>query len=146
VTVQKQILELLDPLRRELCLSMLFITHDLGVVAQVTDRVAVMYAGRVVEEGPTSEVLHHPWHPYTEGLLRAAPKLTHDKLTAIPGSVPSLDQLSPGCAFGPRCAMHVGKCDEKMPELATAGTSGSAGADDRSHRARCILVGQERRN
>ena len=75
VTVQKQILDLLETLRRDLRLSLLFITHDLGVVAQVADRVAVMYAGRIVEEGPTAEVLHHPRHPYTEGLLRAAPTL-----------------------------------------------------------------------
>ena len=82
VTVQKQILELLATLRRDLQLSLLFITHDLGVVAQVADRVAVMYAGRIVEEGPVAEVLHHPAHPYTQGLLRAAPRLTREKLVA----------------------------------------------------------------
>ena len=80
VTVQKQILELLATLRRDLQLSLLFITHDFGVVAQIADRVAVMYAGRVVEEGPASEVLRHPRHPYTEGLLRAAPRLAREKL------------------------------------------------------------------
>jgi peptide/nickel transport system ATP-binding protein len=134
VTVQKQILELLATLRRELRLSLLFITHDFGVVAQIADRVAVMYAGRVVEEGPSSEVLRHPRHPYTEGLLRAAPRLAREKLVAIPGTVPPLDALPVGCAFGPRCARHVAQCDAAMPELIHA-----AGASE-SHRARCILV------
>src|SRR4029077_19201649 len=96
LTVQKQILELLAKLRRELQLSLLFITHDLGVVARVADRVIVMYAGRIVEEGPAMEVLHRPRHPYTEGLLRAAPRLRREKLTPIPGTVPSLDALPPG--------------------------------------------------
>ncbi|MGH9684943.1 MAG: ABC transporter ATP-binding protein [Candidatus Acidiferrales bacterium] len=131
VTVQKQILELLAKLRRELGLSLLFITHDLGVVAQVADRVAVMYAGRVVEEGPASEVLRRPRHPYTEGLLRAAPRLTREKLVPIPGTVPSLDALPPGCSFGPRCALHVARCDDAMPDLRLASPE---------HNARCILV------
>jgi oligopeptide/dipeptide ABC transporter ATP-binding protein len=135
VTVQKQILELLASLRRELQLSLLFITHDFGVVAQIADRVAVMYAGRVVEEGPASEVLRHPRHPYTVGLLRAAPRLAREKLVAIPGTVPALDAPLPqGCAFGPRCAQHVPECDAAMPELIHA-----AGATE-SHRARCIFV------
>ena len=134
VTVQKQILELLATLRRELKLSLLFITHDLGVVAQVADRVAVMYAGRIVEEGSVSEVLRHPAHPYTEGLLRAAPRLAREKLVPIPGAVPALDALPPGCAFAPRCPRHVTECDSALPELIHA-----RGAAD-NHRARCILV------
>ncbi len=134
VTVQKQILKLLASLRRELQLSLLFITHDFGVVAQIADRVAVMYAGRVVEEGPASEVLRHPRHPYTEGLLRAAPRLAREKLVAIPGTVPALDALAAGCSFGPRCARHVAECDAAMPALIHA-----AGASE-SHRARCILA------
>jgi peptide/nickel transport system ATP-binding protein len=134
VTVQKQILELLAALGRELHLSMIFITHDFGVVAQIAGRVAVMYAGRVVEEGPTGEVLRHPRHPYTQGLLRAAPRLAREKLAAIPGAVPSLSALPAGCAFGPRCPKHIPECDAAVPELIHA-----AGAPE-NHRARCILV------
>jgi oligopeptide/dipeptide ABC transporter ATP-binding protein len=132
VTVQKQILELLAQLRRDLRLSLLFITHDLGVVAQIADRVVVMYAGRIVEEGPAAEVIRKPRHPYTQGLLRAAPRLTREKLVPIPGAVPPLDALPPGCAFAPRCAQHVVECDAAVPALRDA-------AQD--HRARCILVG-----
>jgi peptide/nickel transport system ATP-binding protein len=131
VTVQKQILELLATLRRELQLSMLFITHDLGVVAQVADRIAVMYAGRIVEHGPVMEVLRAPRHPYTAGLLRAAPRLVREKLTPIPGTVPSLSSLPPGCSFAPRCPLHVPDCDAKMPPLH---------AVNQNHDARCILV------
>ncbi|MFZ3330759.1 MAG: ABC transporter ATP-binding protein [Candidatus Acidiferrales bacterium] len=131
VTVQKQILELLAKLRRDLQLSMIFITHDLGVVAQVADRVAVMYAGRIIEEGPVSEVLQAPAHPYTQALLRAAPRLAREKLVPIPGTVPSLDSLPPGCAFAPRCPNRIPECDAAVPELRTVNTN---------HHARCILV------
>jgi oligopeptide/dipeptide ABC transporter ATP-binding protein len=131
VTVQKQILELLSRLRKELGLALLFITHDLGVVAQVADRLAVMYAGRIVEEGPAAEVLRNPRHPYTEGLLRAAPRLQREELTPIPGAVPRLDALPPGCAFAPRCSYRREECDAGMPELRPASPG---------HRARCILL------
>jgi peptide/nickel transport system ATP-binding protein len=131
VTVQKQILELLAKLRRELQLSLLFITHDLGVVAQVADRIAVMYAGRIVESGPVMEVLRAPRHPYTAGLLRAAPRLVREKLVPIPGTVPSLSALPPGCSFSPRCALHIADCDTAMPQLRSVNTN---------HDARCILV------
>jgi peptide/nickel transport system ATP-binding protein len=134
VTVQKQILDLLETLRRDLRLSLLFITHDLGIVAQIADRVAVMYAGRIVEQGPALEVLRHPRHPYTEGLLRAAPRLAREKLASIPGTVPSLDALPPGCAFAPRCSRRVAECDVRMPDLIQAG-----GAPE-NHLARCILA------
>ena len=131
VTVQKQILDLLDRLRRELKLGLLFITHDLGVVAQVADRVAVMYAGRVVEEGPAREVLQKPRHPYTQGLLAASPTLERGKLTPIPGTVPQLTALPPGCAFEPRCAVRVAECVRGVPELRVA---------SQNHSARCILI------
>lgn len=131
VTVQKQILELLDRLRRELKLGLLFITHDLGVVAQVADRIAVMYAGRIVEEGPAREVLRSPRHPYTQGLLAASPTLERGKLTPIPGSVPQLTALPPGCAFEPRCGLRLPECSRAVPELRGAGPN---------HAARCILV------
>jgi peptide/nickel transport system ATP-binding protein len=131
VTVQKQILELLARLRRELGLTLLFITHDLGVVAQVADRVAVAYAGRLVEEGPAREALESPRHPYTAGLLRASPQLVRQKLEPIPGSVPSLAAMPPGCAFEPRCGLRRPECAAAMPELRAAGPG---------HRARCILV------
>jgi oligopeptide/dipeptide ABC transporter ATP-binding protein len=130
-TVQKQILELLGRLRRELGLALIFITHDLGVVAQVTDRLAVMYAGRIVEEGPTGEVLTHPRHPYTAGLLAASPRLQRGALQPIPGSVPRLAALPPGCAFEPRCSLRRPECSEHVPEMRTAG---------QKHRARCVLV------
>jgi oligopeptide/dipeptide ABC transporter ATP-binding protein len=131
VTVQKQILELLDGLRKEMRLGLLFITHDLGVVAQVADRVAVLYAGRIIEEGPTREVLRTPRHPYTQGLLVASPRLERDMLTPIPGAVPQLSALPPGCAFEPRCALRRAECSQGVPDLRAA-TPG--------HSARCVLV------
>jgi peptide/nickel transport system ATP-binding protein len=131
VTVQKQILDLLDRLRRELKLGLLFITHDLGVVAQVADRVAVMYAGRIVEEGPARKVLQAPRHPYTQGLLAASPTLERGRLTPIPGTVPQLTALPPGCAFEPRCAVRGAECTRGVPELRNASSG---------HAARCILV------
>jgi len=132
VTVQKQILDLLNRLRRELKLALLLITHDLAVVAQVADRVAVMYAGRVVEEGPAREVLGgQARHPYTQGLLAASPRLTRGKLTPIPGSVPQLTALPPGCAFEPRCGLRQPQCSEAVPALRDAGPG---------HVARCIWV------
>ncbi|HEV2520869.1 MAG TPA: ABC transporter ATP-binding protein [Candidatus Acidoferrales bacterium] len=133
VTVQKQILELLAQLRRDLGLTLLFITHDLGVVAQVAGRIAVTYAGRIVEEGPAREVLARPRHPYTAGLLRASPQLVRHKLEPIPGTVPPLTALPPGCAFEPRCALRVPECAAAMPELREAGPG---------HQARCILVAE----
>jgi oligopeptide/dipeptide ABC transporter ATP-binding protein len=131
VTVQKQILDLLDRLRRELRLGLLFITHDLGVVRQVAERVAVMYAGRIVEEGPAPEVLAAPRHPYTQGLLNASPTLKRGRLSPIPGSVPLLTALPPGCAFEPRCTLRRRDCVAAVPELRVA---------DRGHTARCVLV------
>jgi peptide/nickel transport system ATP-binding protein len=131
VTVQKQILDLLDRLRREMGLGLLFITHDLGVVAQVADRVAVLYAGRIVEQGPAAELLRRPRHPYTQGLLAASPKLERVPLTPIPGTVPRLAALPPGCSFEPRCSVRRKECTLAMPDLRVASTN---------HTARCILV------
>jgi oligopeptide/dipeptide ABC transporter ATP-binding protein len=122
---------LLAQLRRDLGLALLFITHDLGVVTQVADRIAVTYAGRVVEEGASREVLAHPRHPYTAGLLRASPQLVRHKLEPIPGNVPSLTALPPGCAFEPRCSLRIPECCAAMPNLYDAGPE---------HRARCILI------
>ncbi|MDP9146147.1 MAG: ABC transporter ATP-binding protein [Acidobacteriota bacterium] len=134
VTVQKQILELLDALRRKLGLGLLFITHDLGAVARVADRVAVMYAGRIVEEGPVGEVLRFPRHPYTQGLIAASPTLERGRLTPIAGVVPQLTELPPGCSFEPRCSLRLPECRETIPALRNAGIN---------HAARCILVGDE---
>jgi oligopeptide/dipeptide ABC transporter ATP-binding protein len=131
VTVQKQILDLLDRLRRELKLGLLFITHDLSVVTQVADRLAVMYAGRIVEHGPAEQVLRAPRHPYTQGLLAASPTLERGRLTPIPGTVPQLSSLPPGCAFEPRCAVRRTECRAAVPELRSASAN---------HAARCILV------
>jgi|SRR5450432_947427 oligopeptide/dipeptide ABC transporter ATP-binding protein len=131
VTVQLQILQLLDRLRREMHLGLLFITHDLGVVAKVAERIAVIYAGRIVEEGDTHDVLTSPKHPYTQGLLAASPTLLRGKLSPIPGTVPQLSALPPGCSFAPRCSFHRAECDAVMPDLRPVKTS---------HTARCILV------
>lgn len=133
VTVQKQILNLLDHLRRELELGLLFITHDLGVAAKVAERIAVMYAGRIVEEGPTRRVLASPKHPYTEGLLAASPTLQRRELVPIPGTVPQLTELPPGCAFAPRCGYRRVECEHAVPELRKA---------EAAHEARCVLIAE----
>ena len=116
VTIQAQILELLDELRKQRDLAVLLITHDLGVVAEVADRVAVMYTGRIVEESPVEELFARPKHPYTEGLLRSVPKLTgedvtkKERLETIEGVVPSPTDLPPGCHFAPRCPHRMPRC------------------------------------
>jgi oligopeptide/dipeptide ABC transporter ATP-binding protein len=116
VTIQAQILELLDELRKQRQLAVLLITHDLGVVAEVADRVAVMYTGRIVEESPVEELYARPKHPYTEGLLRSVPKLTasdvlrKERLETIEGVVPSPTDLPPGCHFAPRCRHRMPRC------------------------------------
>jgi peptide/nickel transport system ATP-binding protein len=118
VTIQAQILELLDELRRSRELAVLLITHDLGVVAEVADRVAVMYTGKIVEESPVEELFARPRHPYTEGLLRSVPKLTaehvakKERLETIEGVVPSPTDLPPGCHFAPRCPYRMPRCTE----------------------------------
>jgi oligopeptide/dipeptide ABC transporter ATP-binding protein len=119
VTIQAQILELLDELRKQRELAVLLITHDLGVVAEVADRVAVMYTGRIVEESPVDELFARPKHPYTEGLLRSVPKLTSEhvarkeRLETIDGTVPRPTDLPPGCHFAPRCSHRMPRCTEE---------------------------------
>src|SRR3977135_199645 len=116
VTIQAQILELLDGLRKSRQLTVLLITHDLGVVAEVADRVAVMYTGRIVEESSVEELFARPKHPYSEGLLRSVPKLTaanvakKERLETIEGTVPSPTDLPPGCHFAPRCPYRLPRC------------------------------------
>jgi peptide/nickel transport system ATP-binding protein len=134
VTIQQQILELLDELRHKFGLAMLFISHDLAVVSNMADRVAVMYVGSVVELGAKSDIFRTPAHPYTRGLLRAIPTLATDRglpLTTIEGSVPPSGQMPRGCGFEPRCGYRVAACAEVMPALVEVGLG---------HFARCPVV------
>ncbi len=136
VTVQAQILELLKKLRRDFGSSIIIITHDLGVVAEIADRVMVMYAGRIAERGSKRDIFTRPWHPYTWGLHDSIPPLEGAKprrLPSIPGSPPSLLSLPPGCAFAPRCRFRFAKCAERP---ALEGEDG--------HEAACHLSLEER--
>ena len=120
VTVQAQILELLSELRAKFGLAMLFISHDLAVVSQVADRIAVMYAGNLVELGSKKEIFQSPAHPYTRGLLKAVPTLKTDRtrpLETIEGMVPPVHALPPGCPFEPRCASKIAECAKGLPPL-----------------------------
>ena len=134
VTVQAQILALLSKLKKEFNMGILLITHDLGVVAQVADRVNVMYAGRIVEEGPVDDIFYSPLAPYTLGLLKSVPRVSknNERLKAIPGQPPSLINLPVGCPFAPRCEykQHSSEagCNSTRPAL--LGTSST-------HRSRC---------
>ena len=118
VTIQAQVLDLMKDLVSEFGMAILFITHDLGVIAQVADRVSVMYLGRIVESGPVREVLNTPAHPYTKGLLNALPKLDalDDPLTPIPGDIPSPLERPSGCVFHTRCPEAIAdRCDASIP-------------------------------
>ncbi len=119
VTVQAQILDLLDSLRRQIGMGVLLITHDLGVISEVADRVAVMYAGRIVEQGATTVVLDGPAHPYTRALLQSVPQVEHrgGDLQTIPGSPPTPAQVPSGCSFHPRCPMAIEVCRAERPLL-----------------------------
>jgi peptide/nickel transport system ATP-binding protein len=120
VTIQRQILDLLDTLRRDRAMGLVLITHDLGVVAGRTDHIAVMYAGRIVERAPTATLFAEPRHPYTEGLLRSIPRLSHPshtRLQVIPGRPPSLVDRPPGCPFAPRCRYAQDRCLSEEPAL-----------------------------
>ncbi len=137
VTIQAQILELLRDLRAKFGLAMLFISHDLGVVSQVAGRVAVMYAGSIVEMGSVREVFAQPVHPYTRGLLQAVPTLRTDRarpLKTIEGTVPALAALPPGCPFEPRCGIRVEECARALPPLEEVAPG---------HWARCPVAGKD---
>jgi peptide/nickel transport system ATP-binding protein len=124
VTVQAQILEVLQTALRETGAAMVMITHDLGVVAGIADRVLVMYAGRPVEIGSVEDIYYEPRMPYTLGLLGSLPRLdapTRERLTPITGSPPSLVNMPPGCPFAPRCPLHIAECDEAEPPLVQVG-------------------------
>jgi peptide/nickel transport system ATP-binding protein len=135
VTIQAQILDLLAELKERLGMAVLLITHAMGVVAEVAQRVVVMYAGQVVEEGSVEEVFERPWHPYTQGLIRSIPRIDADasrgaRLVSIPGTVPSLVDPAPGCRFAPRCAYARAACTQATPALREVGPG---------HRVACIL-------
>jgi oligopeptide/dipeptide ABC transporter ATP-binding protein len=117
VTVQAQILEVIQRIQKELQAGVVFITHDLGVIARVADRVQVMYAGRAVERGNVNDILLHPSHPYTQGLLSSLPSSDRERLTPIPGAPPNMMEPPPGCAFWPRCAHARDLCRVGLPEL-----------------------------
>jgi peptide/nickel transport system ATP-binding protein len=132
VTIQAQILDLIKRLKSEFNSAVILITHDMGVVADIADRVIVMYAGRVVEHGAKQEIFTDPQHPYTWGLLGSIARLDRPRpkrLTAIPGQPPSLVHLPPGCAFSPRCPQRFDRCVAEVPEL----TASSAGHLDACH-------------
>jgi oligopeptide/dipeptide ABC transporter ATP-binding protein len=132
-TIQADILDLLVGMRNEFGLSLLLITHDPGIVARVADRVAVMYAGRIVETGPARSVLASPRHPYTRGLLASLPgRVPGARLDAIPGVVPNPAELPPGCAFAPRCPDRFAPCDMSRPDAFPVSPE---------HSARCFLHG-----
>jgi peptide/nickel transport system ATP-binding protein len=133
VTIQAQILDLLRDLQQRLQLSLILITHDLGVVAEMADRVAVMYAGRIVEESPVRALFDDPKHPYTRGLMGSIPGDTAgSRLRAIPGTVPAPGQLPPGCCFSPRCPSRFDPCPTAHPGITDFGDG---------HTAKCYLHG-----
>jgi peptide/nickel transport system ATP-binding protein len=119
VTIQAQILDLLRDLKQRLGMAILLITHNLGIVGDIADRVAVMYAGQIVELAPARELLRRPFHPYTRALMNSVPKLRGDaaRLTAIPGNVPRIGNFPPGCRFTPRCPIAKPACSASLPEL-----------------------------
>jgi peptide/nickel transport system ATP-binding protein len=129
VSIQAQIIALLKRLARERGTAVLLITHDMGVIAETAQRVAVMYAGRVVELGPVREVIHSPRHPYTAGLMGSIPKIAPQRtrrLVQIEGAMPRLNAIPPGCPFNPRCPRRFERCVVERPELVPAGASAAA--------------------
>ena len=137
VTIQAQILQLLRQLRDKLEMSIILVSHDLGVVANFAERVVVMYAGKVVEEGPTAQVIAHPLHPYTQGLIASIPRMTQPRdkaLNVIPGNIPDLGDMPAGCRFAPRCHFARPECGQAMPEMR---------AVEPGHSVRCFLREKE---
>lgn len=134
VTIQAEIMDLLLALCESENMSLMLITHDLGVVSQVTLKIAVMYAGKIVEYGPTDAIIHDPKHPYTRGLIKALPGSLHPKsrLNQIPGAMPTLTEIPPGCSFHPRCDIKGEVCEKIPPELATL--------DDVRRMAACHMI------
>jgi peptide/nickel transport system ATP-binding protein len=128
VSIQAQIIGLLKRLCREHGTAVMLVTHDMGVIAETADRVAVMYAGRIAEIGPVADVIHRPQHPYTVGLMGSIPTFAHDndRLTQIDGSMPRLTEIPAGCAFHPRCVHAFERCRRERPELLPAGASQAA--------------------
>jgi peptide/nickel transport system ATP-binding protein len=137
VSIQAQIIALLKRLCRERGTAVMLITHDMGVIAETADRVAVMYAGRIVEVGPVREVIQSPRHPYTKGLMGAIPTVEGrlGRLVQIPGAMPRLDAIPRGCAFHPRCSQAFGRCLEERPDRMPAGAGEAA----------CWLFGEDAR-
>jgi peptide/nickel transport system ATP-binding protein len=134
VTIQAQVLDLLNELRQKFALSMLFVSHDLAVVSQVSHRIAVMYAGSLVELGSAEQVFRQPAHPYTRGLLRSVPTLRSDRnqpLRTIDGTVPAITAMPPGCAFEPRCEWRLPSCSQALPSLVEVAPG---------HFARCPVI------
>jgi peptide/nickel transport system ATP-binding protein len=125
VSIQAQIIALLKRLCRERGTAVMLITHDMGVIAETADRVAVMYAGRIAEIGPVGDVVQRPRHPYTQGLMGAIPTISGggSRLVQIPGSMPRLAAIPPGCAFHPRCLHAFDRCRVERPESMDAGSS-----------------------
>ena len=128
VSIQAQIISLLKRICRDRGAAVMLITHDMGVIAETCDRVAVMYAGRVAEIGPVHEVIHQPAHPYTAGLMASIPDMDSDReqLNQIDGAMPRLNAIPPGCAYNPRCTRTFDRCRTERPELMTAGATRAA--------------------
>jgi len=132
VSIQAQIIALLKRLARQHGTAVMLITHDMGVIAETADRVAVMYAGRIVEIGPVRDVIHAPCHPYSVGLMGSIPKIgrgsakRHAQLAQIEGAMPRLNAIPPGCAFNPRCPRRIPRCAAERPELVPAGAGRTA--------------------
>jgi len=136
VTIQKQVLQIIHKLKKEMDAGVLFITHDLGVVAEIADRVIVLYSGKKVEEGRVTDIFDHPRHPYTIGLLNAVPNVDLDnfEIKPIPGTFPSLTDDIKGCRFNPRCVFASERCRNEVPGETTVGDG---------HVAACFKVEEE---